>query len=831
MNTIKAKLQDSLLATGLALITVSLFIFSIPLLFLTGSESYFGFFAFSFLISVAYFIILLVNRQSWQAEHKRHYILLSLILFLVSAYSLNRDMDVFAASPTWFCIVLVVLCANYILSIFYDSLPSPFRVLVLGLLGVSVILFLYLSIYLVPIYAISIPGMLAFGISVHTFVPALLCVHTVLLVAELAGDNKKSWTGFASGAACVIAVVIFFSVQWRSGVNDINRAYTRAMAEGDSDLPAWMQVAQWVQHDTYTEKILKADLVYTIPEWNEDMFWRMPGSSLGEQQKLHDPLVVLASLFSGKSYLSTSDKVNILKTQFDARHHTEERLWSGKDLTTQNVVSTIRIWPEYHLAYTEKVLTVFNHEVSRWFTGGQEGIYTFHLPEGAVVTSLALWVNGKEEKGILTTKEKADSAYRGIVGVEQRDPSVVHWQEGNRVSVRVFPVLSKDSRVFKVGITAPLRKEGDNLVYDNIWFEGPDATRAQESVKLYLNGPATAPLQQAVLQEHGDRTFTREGRYRPRWSFSIKEEGLSPNAFSFNGASYHLKPYHPLREAVDLRDFYLDINQSWTEEEWQTVWQALKGKRVWVYHYDLVQLTDDNRAWYFRELKKQRFSLFPVHEIKEVPHSLLISKSAGKSPDLSDLAKSRFLDKIKFFTAKGQKVKFFNLGYELSPYLSSLKDYRLFLYEWGDTKDLQQLLAQGQFVRNEEHDNEVVVHNAQVAIVKEEGGRPSAAPDHLMRLFAFNHILRQYGARGFDSTSDHSAIVAEAREAYVVSPVSSLIVLETQQDYERYGIEDSKNSLKNASIKSKGAVPEPHEWVLIILGSVIGIYLFLKTRF
>ncbi|HEY1114063.1 MAG TPA: XrtN system VIT domain-containing protein, partial [Chitinophagaceae bacterium] len=808
------------------------FIFSIPLLFLTGgSESNFGFFAFSFLISIAYFIILFVNRQSWQSEHKRHYNLLSLILFLISAYSLNRDMEVFAASPVWFCIVLVGLCANYILSLFYDSLPSSIRIGVLALLGVSTILFLYLSIYLVPIYAISIPGMLAFGISVHTFVPALLCVHTVLLVAQLAGDSKKYWISFASGAGSVMAVVIFFSVQWRSGVNDINRAYTRAIAEGDKDLPAWMQVAQWVQHDTYTEKILKSDLVYHIPEWDEDLFWRMPTASLGEQQKVHDPLVVLASIFSGKSYLTTDDKINILKTQFDARHHTEERLWSGKDLTTKNVVSTIRIWPEYHLAYTEKVLTVFNHEVSRWLNGGQEGIYTFHLPEGAVVTSLSLWVNGREEKGILTTKEKADSAYTGIVGVERRDPSVVHWQEGNRVTVRVFPVLSHDSRVFKVGVTAPLRKEGDHLVYDNVWFEGPDASAASESVKLYLNGRATAPMQQAVLQENGDKTYTREGRYKPRWSFTLKDEGLSPNTFSFNGASYHLKHYNPIREAVYLRDFYLDINHAWSEEEWQTVWQALKGRRVWVYHFDMVQLTEENREWYFRELKKQRFSLFPLHEIKDVARSLVICKSAGKSPDLSDLAGSRFLEKIKAFSAAGQKARIYNLGHDLSPYLSSLKDYRLFLYEWGNTKDLQQLLAQGQFVRDEEKDNEVVVHNARIVIVKEPGSRPSAAPDHLLRLFAFNHILRQFGRQGIGGNVDHEAIVAEAKEAYVVSPVSSLIVLETQQDYDRYGIEDSKNSLKNASIKSKGAVPEPHEWVLIILGCIIGIYLFLKTRF
>jgi hypothetical protein len=60
-------------------------------------------------------------------------------------------------------------------------------------------------------------------------------------------------------------------------------------------------------------------------------------------------------------------------------------------------------------------------------------------------------------------------------------------------------------------------------------------------------------------------------------------------------------------------------------------------------------------------------------------------------------------------------------------------------------------------------------------------------------------------------------MVKEAQEAYVVSPVSSLIVLESSEEYKRFGISDAAISLKNAAATSKGAVPEPQEWVLILL--------------
>jgi hypothetical protein len=55
-------------------------------------------------------------------------------------------------------------------------------------------------------------------------------------------------------------------------------------------------------------------------------------------------------------------------------------------------------------------------------------------------------------------------------------------------------------------------------------------------------------------------------------------------------------------------------------------------------------------------------------------------------------------------------------------------------------------------------------------------------------------------------------------------------VLETQQDYQRFGIDENKNSLKNASMKSSGAVPEPQEWMLIILAAGVVVYLVTRQK-
>jgi hypothetical protein len=68
----------------------------------------------------------------------------------------------------------------------------------------------------------------------------------------------------------------------------------------------------------------------------------------------------------------------------------------------------------------------------------------------------------------------------------------------------------------------------------------------------------------------------------------------------------------------------------------------------------------------------------------------------------------------------------------------------------------------------------------------------------------------------------------------VVTPTTSLIVLETQQDYERFDVKNTTNTLGNSSMFKKnnaGAAPEPHEWAIIMLCVLILIYFYRDKLF
>jgi XrtN system VIT domain protein len=242
----------------------------------------------------------------------------------------------------------------------------------------------------------------------------------------------------------------------------------------------------------------------------------------------------------------------------------------------------------------------------------------------------------------------------------------------------------------------------------------------------------------------------------------------------------------------------------------------------------LVEITARNKEALFKALHQQQFSLFPVHQVTNPNNALLISKSKGRSPNLADLKATKFLDSLKSFASAGSRIRLFCIDGEISPYLRTLKEYRLFHYEQGTLDDCSLLMARKEFSMDIENDNQVVLDHSRMTITRSQDSTASSAPDHLMRLFVYNHVMQQAGKGMLNGATTADALVAEAAAAHVVTPVSSLVVLESQKDYDRFEIKDTQDGLKNAALSSNGAVPEPHEWALIILS--VFVLFILKFR-
>lgn len=826
--------QDRIQMTGLIFCMLSALFFFLPgfINYEFEGDSAFGFFFFNYFFSAGYVLVLLINGiikfKRTNTSFKLNHAIILTVLMLISAFSLNREIPIFEESATWVSIFLIIQCFALIIYCFREYLPLWSIYLISFLAGLGLPFYIYYAIFLMPYYVFGVLGAIFLGISTHVFVPIyFLLILSVLIVREYNRNQKIIWT-FSSGALLAVSSVLVFTYLWKIQNDEITLLSNENILN-ETSLPIWTKVSQQIPNNAITTKILKSGIVYTTPKDFRFEGMSLPSKSFDEVKK-HDPFIVLANAFCKEPDLRDDDKIKILESVYDARHQAQDRLWSGKDLITSNLISNIKIFPKQRIAYTEKIVSIQNtNKRDRW-RNQQEAIYTFHLSEGSVVSSLSLWINGKEEKGILTTKGKADTAYKTVVGVEARDPSLVHWQEGNTVSVRVFPCTPSENRRFKIGITSTLKKHQQELIYENIYFDGPSTDGLSESIQLSMHSPAKNLKLPFDFTKVAEDKYQLNHSYDADWSFSFESEDLSTTAFAFNGNQYTAKEYLKAYERFVPSKVFIDLNKSWSQDELERIYMKFKTQGLYYFvEEEEHELTAQNITEVYTQVSKLNFSLFPFYLLKNDSNALVISKSTYSSPNLKELKNSVFADKMNAYFQTKRDLKLFSIDDTLSPYLKTLKEFRVFRFDNGSIDDLLGLIDKQEFVKDAENDSTIVINNAGLVLQKTKSMQKSNQVDHLMRLYNYNDILKTISNTYFSSTADKDLAIEKSTRANIVTPVSSLIVLERKADYDRFGIKESENSLGNASMKSAGAVPEPHEWALIIIAAIMMLYFLIRN--
>ena len=145
----------------------------------------------------------------------------------------------------------------------------------------------------------------------------------------------------------------------------------------------------------------------------------------------------------------------------------------------------------------------------------------FPLPDGAVVCGYALESGGAMLEGVAVPKETARVAFE----TEQRrgiDPGLVESVKGNVWRTRVYPVPAGGTRRVRVDYVAPLAigPDGSSAALD---LPMPDCTLARRAVTVEVaDGAVSGP---PALGGFGDRRFERAERF---WRVSGAEENVAP---------------------------------------------------------------------------------------------------------------------------------------------------------------------------------------------------------------------------------------------------------------------------------------------------------------
>lgn len=93
-----------------------------------------------------------------------------------------------------------------------------------------------------------------------------------------------------------------------------------------------------------------------------------------------------------------------------------------------------------------------------------EGTFRFPLPEGAMLTGLAMEIDGKLTEGELVEREKARKAYEDQVD-RMIDPALLEWENGQTFKLRVFPIEPKKEKRVVLRFVAPLRRTAEGTFF------------------------------------------------------------------------------------------------------------------------------------------------------------------------------------------------------------------------------------------------------------------------------------------------------------------------------------------------------------------------------
>ena len=823
MNYKLKNTEDYFQQTGVVISTIISIINILILAIILANEAAAPLAILSLLIEFIFGTVLsfLVLRKREKYIHLLPFLFLN---WLIGCFCLNTSISIFEDLPVWIYMTTLIFCiTNFFI---YKELKENYSTLALFFInGVSYTVILYYTLYLLPIIPFSIIGIILLGIGFYGLVPLIISFIHLISITKSFQENKIYFNSFALGFLTVVIALVAFVIRLNIESEKITQNVTITSFDYNDDLPNYIKISQNLEPNFFNEILLKKDIVYKGPE----EFFSFRGlNSFGTKQfnerKIHNPFITIAYIFCKDLNLDNDDRISILKSNFDTRLETEEQLWSGEDLFTKNIKEDVKLYPESRLAYTEITMNIAC-EKDTW--EDKEAIYSFQLPEGSVATSLSLWVNGMERKGVLTTKEKAQAAYKQIVGVESRDPSLLQWREGNKVVVRVFPINYKTPRTFKCGFTTPLKAEDNEMKYESISIKGPNISNAVTVSRIQLKG--NAKVQTSKDFDLKNNTYINESTGLDSWQAVVPlNKTLLPNSFVWKDKIYEVKDIQKTIVPLTASEIILDLNSNWTISEIES-FLDLKGKQFYVYSdKEKKEINKENYRDLQYEFKKLHYSLLPLYKITK--NSLIITKCGTFSANFDELEESNYLKKIRTET-KAQNLKVINISAEINPFWQTAKEQKYVEYYQTTLNNSLKMIKENHFITFKTAENLVNIESAQISIQEnlKDSISKSSGSNHIYRMYAFGKVLEEQVKIQGDTLAANKYITL-AKDANIVTPISSLIVLETDEDYKTNGIEKNVDTLANASINNDGAVPEPHEWALIFIACTTLFFYYRKSK-
>ncbi|MBE7451947.1 MAG: hypothetical protein HS111_24595 [Kofleriaceae bacterium] len=171
----------------------------------------------------------------------------------------------------------------------------------------------------------------------------------------------------------------------------------------------------------------------------------------------------------------------------------------------------------------DHALTEVEHVFFNPAAEAREGTFRFPVPDRALLTGLAMEINGALMEGEIVEREKARKIYEKIVD-DMQDPALLEWEQGNWFKLRVFPIEATAEKRVVIRYAQPLVGDAAGWSYEySLGLPEGDATigaltvtvDGQEVVRetdvragLDLSVPVAAAAPAVMRETRADGTYT-----------------------------------------------------------------------------------------------------------------------------------------------------------------------------------------------------------------------------------------------------------------------------------------------------------------------------------
>lgn len=370
--------------------------------------------------------------------------------------------------------------AFWILSI-AGSTTNGRRRVVAFLGGLAVVSNFAYALFFAPLMPVAAIGIVFLGIGLLPFAPLLACYRSVPASMRLHEEGGLARSMHAWGVAAGLLVVGWPLLTGAIGARLVNLAVSGSEDERERAV-AELRTYGFLGPDEHVARAARTgvtpSLLGAYAPIEETAWVDRPRGTLSGREVDR----------AGEAYFRAFGRSAELTRPEPRRFWRDIESERPAELALDESSMILRVDAAHGYAYAEWTMSIEN---TSWRQ--LEAEFTLDLPPGGVVSRATLWVAGEPREASFASRRLATEAYEAVVR-RAKDPLLVTETAPGRVSVRGFPVTSREPFRFRLGVTLPLIGGADGVLVARLPAMDDQNFHVEPGASVHVTAAGDAPF-------------------------------------------------------------------------------------------------------------------------------------------------------------------------------------------------------------------------------------------------------------------------------------------------------------------------------------------------